>query len=243
VRVAPELTVRDPDDTRLTAAIGAIIGGGLGTGARLTGDTGREWFFFAEQLGITGSYNTGTGALTLTGRAPVASYQRALRSIWYRFLGDDPPRSRRFDFRVRDAVGAWSRPARQTIEITQVNDPPVLASTGPSEDPRLVAETVALLDPDSDDLSGATVRMAQGWSASDVDFGTAFPRGITGTYDSGTGTLTLTGTAPVADYQAALRSVEVTRKASGKGAGTFELQVMDASGAVSNILPYVEQAS
>jgi hypothetical protein len=57
--------------------------------------------------------------------------------------------------------------------------------------------------------------------------------GITGTYDSGTGILTLTGTASVADYQAALRAVELTRRPSGKGPGTFELRATDSGGATS----------
>ena len=247
VRVVPDLMLVDEDDTRLSAATVSILGGAAGTGARLTGtgarltgDGGRDWFFFAEQLGITGTYDTGTGVLTLTGRATVADYQTALRSIWYRWLGDDPPSSRRLQIRVRDAVGGWSGPATQRVDVTPVNDPPVLAFASALDHARLLVPGIVVLDMDSE-IARATVSIAQGWGASDIDLEGVQMLGITGTYNSGTGVLTLTGTASVPDYQAALRSVELTRKPAGKGPGTFELQVVDAGGAASNILPYVEQ--
>ena len=40
---------------------------------------------FTDENGITGSYNTSTGILTLTGGASIANYQVALRS--YHLLG------------------------------------------------------------------------------------------------------------------------------------------------------------
>ena len=230
--LAPGLTLSGLRDTVLTGATAAIGAGGAGTYA-LTGDSGRDWFFFANQSAITGTYNSGTGVLTLTGRATVAEYEGALRSIWYQHRGDDPRGTRQVEFRVRSARGAYSRPGHMSLTVTPVNDPPQLAVLDME-----VPFDVGVLDPDGD-IAGATVRLLNHGAGDDLAFTTM--RGITGTYDSGTGVLTLTGTAPGGDYSAALRSIRVTRRPDASGPRSFEIQVTDAGGATSNILPYVEQ--
>ena len=45
---------------------------------------------FTSQNGITGSYNTSTGILTLSGSATAAQYQAALRSVEYQDINTDP---------------------------------------------------------------------------------------------------------------------------------------------------------
>jgi hypothetical protein len=230
--LAPALTITD-DEARLTLA---MVASGAALGAGVGGFVATQYhdYLFVNQLGITGTYNSGTGVLTLRGSAPVAAYQSALRSVFYRYLGDDPKGAERAEIRVRDSLGAWSKPVRQTITVTPVNDAPVVTSAGNSESPRMFASTLALWDPDSE-IGGATVRIASGWGASEIDLKAVTPQGITnGGYNSGTGVLTLTGTASVSDYQAALRSVELTKAPSGKGPGTFEVKVTDAQGAASN---------
>ena len=71
-----------------------------------------------------------------------------------------------------------------------------------------VTATITLSDPESDDITGAAIAITGSFQAgSDV---LAFPgyNGITvDTWDPQTGVLTLTGTASLADYQAALRLV------------------------------------
>ncbi len=69
------LTVSDVDNTSLAGAT-VSIGAGF-----LNGDT----LNFTNQNGITGSYNTATGVLTLSGTASVADYQAALDSITFSF--------------------------------------------------------------------------------------------------------------------------------------------------------------
>jgi CARDB len=217
----PGLTVTDPDDTRFTGATVALIGAG---GAGL---------YFVNQLGITGTYNSGTGVLTLRGTANGADYRSALRSVWYRFFGDDPRGSQRFSVRVRDAKAAWSAPARVARDITPVNDPPQLAIVGTD-----VPFDIGVFDPDSQ-VAGASVRLLDAGSGDELAFNPQL--GITGTYNSGTGVLTLTGQASPSDYRAAIRSVIVTKRPGATGPRSFEMQVSDAGGATSNILPYVEQ--
>ncbi len=69
------LTVTDTKSTTLASATVSISSG------LLPGDT----LNFTNQNGISGSYNTATGVLTLSGSASVANYQSALNSITYSF--------------------------------------------------------------------------------------------------------------------------------------------------------------
>ena len=86
-------------------------------------------------------------------------------------------------------------------------------------------------------LTGATVSITTGFSASSTDtlvFTTQ--NGITGTYSASTGVLTLTGTASLANYQAALRSVEFSTQdtAGSPAARTVSFKVTDSTSATSN---------
>ena len=66
---------------------------------------------------------------------------------------------------------------------------------------------LALSDVDSATLTGATVSITGNFTAGQDVLGFVDQNGITGSYNAATGVLTLSGTATVADYQAALRSV------------------------------------
>ncbi len=55
-------------------------------------------------------------------------------------------------------------------------------------------------------MTGATVSISSGFTSGDV-LGFAYQNGISGSYNASSGVLTLSGSASVADYQAALRSV------------------------------------
>ncbi len=73
VAVAGTMTVSPgTPDTSLTSATVQI-------NSPLSGDT----LNFTNQAGITGSYNAGTGLLTLTGSSLVANYQTALQSVTF----------------------------------------------------------------------------------------------------------------------------------------------------------------
>ena len=67
------LVVNDPLVTNLTSAAVSITSGFV------SGDT----LGFANQSGISGSYNSATGVLSLSGSSSVANYQAALRSITF----------------------------------------------------------------------------------------------------------------------------------------------------------------
>ena len=100
-------------------------------------------------------------------------------------------------------------------QVTILNDdtaPPLIANTGQSVGYTeqaggvLIDADLALSDPDSTHLTGATVSIGAGRQASDqLLFTSQF--GISSSFDASTGVLTLSGTATVAQYEQALRSV------------------------------------
>ena len=101
--------------------------------------------------------------------------------------------------------------AAAAISFTNVNDAAVVTagnSIGYTENgsPAVIAGSISVSDVDSANLSGATVAISTGFSAGDL-LSFANQNGITGAYNAASGVLTLSGTATVAQYQAALRSV------------------------------------
>ncbi|MEA2840969.1 MAG: hypothetical protein QOF41_2299 [Methylobacteriaceae bacterium] len=225
--------------------------GGNLAGATISISSG---FFAGDVLGftstatITGSYNSGTGMLTLTGSDSFANYQAALNSVTYTSTSDNPTdfgsdTSRTVSFTVSDG-SLSSSPATATLTVAGANDAPAIGGvsgidTAYTEQAAAVAldSGVTVSDVDSTTLGGASVSITGGLQAGDTLHFTD-QNGITGTYDSGTGVLSLSGTASVADYQTALESVTFDNTTNDNptnfGANTTRTvtwQVDDGSGA------------
>ena len=115
VTIDNTITVTDPDDTQIESGQVRI------SADFQTGDT----LNFTNQNGISGAYNSGTGVLTLTGSASEADYQTALRSITFSSTNIAPTASKTIEFKVNDG-DTDSNLALQTVNITAVNDPPVV---------------------------------------------------------------------------------------------------------------------
>ena len=100
-----------------------------------------------------------------------------------------------------------------------------------------ITSALTLSDPDADMITGATVSITGGFSATSTDL-LALPTtsGITATYSASTGVLTLTGSATLAAYQAALRTVTFSTQdtATSPAARTVSFTVTDAAAEVSN---------
>jgi hypothetical protein len=202
-------TVNDADDTQITGAT-ATISAGYTTGDLLAVTT---------QNGISGTYSSVTGVLTLTGTATLANYQTALRSVTYQSTSEDPTVTavnRTVTWAVIDAnsdlAGAETSVAvTSTITITPSNDKPVMTAgstivykkTTPAA---AIDGTMTVSDADDTQITGATATISAGFTAGDL-LALTTQNGISGTYSAGTGLLTLTGTATLANYQTALRSV------------------------------------
>ena len=90
--------------------------------------------YFSNQNGISGSWNSGNGILSLSGSATVVNYQTAIRSITYENLNTTDPTtaSRSITFVVNDGT-VDSNIATITVTILQGADAMVteLISTTP----------------------------------------------------------------------------------------------------------------
>jgi hypothetical protein len=206
VVIDPSITVSDLDSSTLVGAT-VQLSDNYVPGQGLLG--------FVTQSGITGSFDSGSGTLTLSGNATVAQYQAALRSVTYTNLSDNPStNTRTVTFSVSDggasnAVGATTR----HIDVTAVNDAPSLSLTPAplvyteNDGAVPIDASLSLTDIDSLNLVGATVRIGAGLSTAEDLLSFQNQSGISASYDLNTGVLTLSGTASVAQYEAALRSV------------------------------------
>lgn len=176
-------------------------------------EAGQDRLAFAAEPGITGTYDIATGRLSLSGAAPRASYEAVLRSVTYENLSDDPTATRTTSTQVDDgsSASAISNTVTGDIAITAVNDAPVLATTAAAasytEDTAAVVVDagITVTDPDSAELSGATITIGSGRGSTDA-LGYTPGDGIT-VVSNAAGVLTLTGDASPAAYQAALRRV------------------------------------
>ncbi|MBS0473508.1 MAG: hypothetical protein JSR60_20745 [Proteobacteria bacterium] len=201
------IALTDPDSATLTGASVTIS----------SGYTAGDVLNFINQSGITGSYNAATHVLTLSGSASLANYQAALRSVTYSSTSDNPTASsatRTVTWQVDDGQSAnhTSNTGTTTINVTGVNDAPVISGAGNTigytEQASAVTldGAIALTDPDSAALTGATVTISTGFTAGDT-LNFVNQNGISGSWNAATHVLTLSGSASLANYQAALRSV------------------------------------
>ena len=102
---------------------------------------------------------------------------------------------------------------RELAFVVSPPEPPVIALTGSAlatytegDDATAVDPNLTVADPDSTNLSGAVARVSDGFQVGDV-LAVPNPSGLSHSYDPTTGVLTLSGTATVATYQSALRSL------------------------------------
>ena len=181
-------------------------------------------------LGITGSYDAATGTLTLSGASSIANYESALDSITYAFspgngdpTGGGGDTSRGIAWSVNDGA-AISNVASSTL--TDVHVAPSISASGTvgfatgggavALDPGVLVS-----DPDSlGVLSGATVVVSGGFLSGDMlNYASLTGLGIIGSYDTATGTLTLSGTSSIANYQSALASITYDSTSGDPSAG------------------------
>jgi hypothetical protein len=244
VTVDSGLTVGDVDNTTLAGATVTISNG------RQAGDT----LHFTDQNGIAGSYDSNTGALTLTGAATLAQYQTALRSVTFdNSTNANPTNSsanltRAITWVVNDGA-ADSTGATTTINIV---DPPVLgnvttaASYLENAGPTLLASTLTVSG-NLPDLLSATVHIGGGL------FGDALAADVTGTtisksYDAANQTLTLTGSDTLAHYQQVLRTAAFSSTSDNPTdfglhpSRTFDWQVNDSTSPSVSLQTRVDEA-
>ncbi|MFM7426568.1 MAG: cadherin domain-containing protein [Elainella sp.] len=225
------LTISDIDSTEL-----------LGGTVRLRGAAaGQDQLNFQNQNGITGSFDPTSGVLTLSGTAPLTAYEQALRSITYSNTSSTlSSGSRTVEFSVRDAFSS-SNFAPRAIQIISVDTAPVVTLAAPelayaeNSGALTIDSSLTVLDSDSDNLTGATIRIVGYVAGEDRLTFTPQPN-ISSSFDSGRGILTLTGSAPVAAYQAALRSLSYTNSSGNPSLAVRTVQVSVRDSAASSNL-------
>jgi hypothetical protein len=146
---------------------------------------------------------------------------------------------RTITFAVADAFSTGEPAARQ-LQVIEINTPPVVTLTGAvlsfrENAPALaVAGTLTIKDLDNTILAGAAVAITAGFAAGQDVLSVTLKPGITGSYDAGTGVLTLTGSAPRAAYQAVLRTVKYRNTSDGPSAGPRTLSFAASDGTATS---------
>jgi len=221
VVLAPDLTLSDTG-TLVPTLMNAVV--------RITdGFTSGADFLNVKGLpdGIEASYDPFHGVLFLSGSASISYYEYALRQVTY--SNQETVRNglqRKVEFDVNDGF-TIATPGELTLEPESL--PVVEAGFGAlvyehgqksvDLNPGVTVKYAALPI-----LTGASVKFVWGYLADQDRLEYTEQKGITGSFDQQTGTLTLSGTAPVEDYQDALRSVKYHNTRVNPIPGTREIE-------------------
>lgn len=211
------LTVSDVDTMTLASGNVAI------TANFASGEDSLAFTNDGSSMGnIAGSYNPGSGVLSLTSAGATASHvewQAALRAVTYLNSSDNPSTaSRTIGFTANDGIDN-SAAANTTVTITAINDAPVAsggATLAYAENQAATAIDAAftVADVDNTTLLSASIAVTGNLVASEdvLGFVNVPPNmgNIVGNYNAAMGVLTLTSagaTATLAEWQTALRAV------------------------------------
>jgi len=206
------LLVGDPDSSNCTKATVQITAG------YQNNTSGHDVLSFVNQLGITGAFNATTGTLTLSGTSSDSNYRTALRSVKFSTSGTAVSTANRTlsitatdDFSPTPATSAA---ITRMVTVSTTNIPPALSGI-PTTALAYVRGTAAIalapgmfvLDPDSINMTQAIVQITGNYQNGQDVLAFTAGFGITGSFNTATGTLTLTGMTSLANYQTLLRSV------------------------------------
>ena len=213
---------------------------------QITGNyaNGEDVLSFANTANITGSFDAASGTLTLTGSDTVANYQTALRAVLYFNNSDNPSTLARTVAWIANDGTASSVAVTGTINVTAVNDAPVLAAIEsgtlgytPGSGAQPITSTTTVNDVDNTNLSSAVIQITGNYLVAEDTLGAtgAVPGTITvGAFDAAAGSLALTGSATLADYQAALRAITYTNSAGVPNAAVRTVSFTVNDGALNS---------
>ncbi|WP_256079060.1 DUF4347 domain-containing protein [Massilia sp. YIM B04103] len=242
------LTVSDPGSPTLASATVSLTGNFR---------SGEDILAFSNDGGsmgnIVGSYNAGTGVLSLSSAgatATLAQWQAALRAVTYTDSAVTPhTATRTLSFQATDGAGKASAVVSRTLTVTATDQTPIATASGGSAaftggdnaagTPVVVDGGITLSDLDNSTLASATAAITGNFrSGEDVlafsNTSAALYGNIAASYDAGSGVLSLTSsgaTATLAQWQAALRAVRYSDSAAmpNTGARTVSFAVSDGS--------------
>ena len=202
------IAIADVDDANIESAVVQITGNYA---------NGEDLLTFVDQNGISGVWNAGSGTLTLTGTATRANYETALRSITYTNTSDDPSAlTRTVSFTVNDG-DIDSNTLTRDIDVAPSNDAPVEStiegsnvSYNENDSATQITNTFAIIDVDDGNIESAVVQITSNFANGEDVLAFNNQLGITGSWNAGTGILSLSGSATLADYETAIRSITYT---------------------------------
>ena len=200
------------------------------------------------QIGVSGSdvtYNSGAGAVTvgtftggasgtdlvvtLNASADATAVSALTQNITYENTDTDNPTTgaRTVRYVLTDGDGGTSANYDTTVTVSAVNDAAVVASIESgdlsyTENDGAVAitSTLSLSDVDDTNLESAVIQITGNYVNGEDVLSFTNQNGISGLWNASTGTLTLTGTSSVANYEAALRSITYTNSSEDPSTST-----------------------
>ncbi|HXC02730.1 MAG TPA: DUF4347 domain-containing protein [Opitutaceae bacterium] len=234
------LTVADLSTSTLTLATVSITN--FQSGEDVLGFTNNP----GTMGNIAGSYNSGTGVLTLTSSgnsANLTQWQAALEAVTYTDTHITPNNvTRTISFSVTDNNNNVSNTATRTVTVADTDQTPIVTTTGGTTLSYLSGAAAAVIDggvtvikADNTPLASGTVTISSGFSSGDTLAFTNNPitmGNIAGSYNSGTHTLTLTSAGASAsntDWQVALRAVTFSSTSASYGSRTISFVVSDGT--------------
>ena len=232
----------------LFSAIGVL--GALTQGGNLV--------YSATTIGTVTTNTSGTLVLTFNSSATQTLVNSAMRLIGYSNSSDTPPASVLITWTFNDgnagaqgSGGALTATGNTTVNITAVNDAPVvdLNGVGAGQDvttafteqtPVLIAPVGTLTDVDSANLSSLTLTLTARPDGNAVESlalnagatAAASGAGLTVTYTAATGVLSITGSATKAVYQTILQGVLYNDTSESPTTSTRSITVVANDGAL-----------
>jgi len=194
---------------------------------------------------VTGG--SGTTALVITFNAntiPTAA-QALARNVTYANVSDSPPTATRtVRFVITDGDGGTSTAATKAVNLTAVNDAPVVdlndsgsgidtvATFTEASGPIAIAGSATVVDVDSTNLVSMTVTLVSRPDGNAAEALAANTGGtsITASYTASTGALSLTGSDTLARYQQVLRSVTYNNSSQNPTTGARSVSVVGNDG-------------
>ncbi|TWO62676.1 tandem-95 repeat protein, partial [Caenimonas sedimenti] len=187
--------------------------------------------------------------LTLSGSATLASYETAIEQVRFANSGDNPGNTARvINVVVNDGTGN-SNTAVATISVTPLNDAPTLDldgndSSGAAGNNYATTFTeggaavsvgdadVAIVDPDNTNLVSATITLTNAQAADVLAVAGVLPGGILSSIVGNV--VTLTGSATLAQYQAAIAQVTFSNTSDNPNTTPRTITVVVNDGAANS---------
>jgi len=232
IPITQTLTAIDPDDTHIESATATLING-------VNGDV---LIYSNSNPTITASsYNSIIGELALSGTATLAEYEAAIRSIAFLNQSDVPANTTRTVSIVVNDGNLDSLPKERDIIVTPVNDSPILSTIGngaisftEGDVTAPITQTLAILDPDNSNIDSATITLNNRVSGDALIYSDSNPTITASTYNPANGIITLAGSATIAEYETAIRSIEFSNLSDDPGAATRNVSIVVNDGNIDS---------